>query len=44
MHTSPIDLDESSGGRVTFVAFSFVTAATFVVGCFVLFGAARLAG
>ncbi len=43
MHTSPIDLNRH-GGRVTFVAFSFVTAACFVVGSLVISGLAWLAG
>jgi hypothetical protein len=43
MQTSPIDPNQY-GERMTFVAFSFVTAATFVAGSFVLYGVAYLAG
>ena len=43
MNTPPLDPDNERG-ELKFVAFTFVTATAFVVGCCVLFGVLGLAG
>ncbi len=38
MKTSPIDLNDDSRDGLSLVAFTFIIAATYVVGCVALYG------
>lgn len=42
MKTSPPETNDSSRDRLSLVAYSFITAATWLVGCFALYGLACL--